>query len=89
MGRWQAATFPREHLRLERLRARLEPANVAKLLERGFALVLAERRLVTRSEDVEPGSALRVALAKGWLEVSVSGRDEGEDPLPGRSGGPA
>ncbi len=89
LGRWQASAFPRERLRLERLRARLEPANVAKLLERGFALVLEGRRLVTRSEEVGPGSALRVALARGWLAVTVLSRDEGDDPLPGRGGGPA
>jgi len=89
LGRWQATTFPRERLRLERLQARLEPANVAKLLERGFALVLDGKRLVTRSGEVAPGSALRVVLAQGWLEVRVTSRDEGEDPLPGRGGSPA
>lgn len=95
LGRWQAATFPRERLRLERLRTRLEPANVAKLLERGFALVLSPEagssptNLVTRSDDVEPGSALRIVLASGWLAVRVVSRDEGEDPLPGRGEGPA
>jgi exodeoxyribonuclease VII large subunit len=84
LGQWQATTFPRERLRLERLRARLEPANVAKLLERGFAIVLRDGRVLTRSVDAEPGSALRVILARGWLDVRVTARDEGEDPLPGR-----
>ena len=88
LGRWHAVAFPRERLRLERLRARLEPANVAKLLERGFALVLDGGRLVTRSDAAQAGSALRVALARGWLDVRVTGRDEGEDPLPGRGGAP-
>jgi len=83
LGRWQAATFPVERLRLERLRARLEPANVARLLKRGFALVLDGSHLVTRSVAVEVGSALRARLAEGWLEVRVIGRDEGQDPLPG------
>jgi exodeoxyribonuclease VII large subunit len=84
LGRWQATLFPRERLRLERLRARLGPANVAKLLERGFALVLNGSRLVTRSGEVADGMALRVALARGWLDVRVTSRDAGEDPLPGR-----
>ena len=88
LGRWQTVTFPRERLRLERLRARIEPANVAKLLERGFALVLDGQRLVTHSVAVEAGSSLRVALAQGWLDVRVTARDEGQDPLPGRSGEP-
>jgi exodeoxyribonuclease VII large subunit len=88
LGRWQTVTFPRERLRLERLRARIEPANVARLLERGFALVLDGQRLVTHSVAVESGSPLRVALATGWLDVRVTARDEGQDPLPGRSGEP-
>ncbi|HYS80230.1 MAG TPA: exodeoxyribonuclease VII large subunit [Anaeromyxobacteraceae bacterium] len=85
LGRWQATTFPRERLRLERLQARLQPANVAKLLERGFALVLREGGgVVTASAGVAPGEALRVALAKGWLDVRVTARDAGGDPLPSR-----
>jgi exodeoxyribonuclease VII large subunit len=84
LGRWQVATFPRERLRLERLRARLEPANVAKLLERGFAIVLDGSRLVTQSGETTVGAALRVALARGWLDVRVTARDEGKDPIPGR-----
>jgi exodeoxyribonuclease VII large subunit len=88
LGRWQAAAFPRERLRLERLRARLEPSNVARVLERGFALVLDGERLVTQSVAVEPGSELRVVLARGWLEVRVAERDAGDDPLPGRPRSP-
>jgi len=85
LGRWQATTFPRERLRLERLQARLEPANVAKLLERGFALALApDGRLVRSSAEVAPRDALRLALARGWLDVRVEERDAGADPLPAR-----
>jgi exodeoxyribonuclease VII large subunit len=85
LGSWQAAYFRREGLRVERLAARLEPANVAKLLARGFALVLKDGRLVARSGDAAAGEALRIALAEGWLDARVIGRDAGEDPLPGRS----
>jgi exodeoxyribonuclease VII large subunit len=86
LGRWQVVTFPRERLRLERLCGRLEPANVAKLLERGFALVLqADGRLVTQSLTAPEGSPLRVALGRGWLDVRVTARDAGDDPLPGRT----
>ncbi len=84
LGAWQAATFRREGLRLERLAARLEPANVAKLLSRGFALVLRGGHLVTRSTGVEPGDDVRIALGKGWLDARVRARDAGADPLPGR-----
>ncbi|HEX8910333.1 MAG TPA: exodeoxyribonuclease VII large subunit, partial [Anaeromyxobacteraceae bacterium] len=87
LWRWQVTTFPRERLRLERLQARLEPANVAKLLERGFALVLAPDGGVVRSSAaVGVGAALRVALARGWLDVRVEERDGGADPLPARGG---
>jgi exodeoxyribonuclease VII large subunit len=90
---WQAGTLRREVLRLERLERRLEPANVAKLLSRGFALVLAEGRLLRESTRVRPGEAIRVALARGWLDAAVTARDAGPDPLPGRGdgarGGPA
>ncbi|MFO0584022.1 MAG: exodeoxyribonuclease VII large subunit [Anaeromyxobacter sp.] len=84
MGAWQAQAFRREELRLERLAARLEPANVAKLLSRGFALVLDRGHLVARSAAVSEGDAVRIALAEGWLDARVEGRDRGEDPLPGR-----
>ncbi len=84
LGAWQARHFREETLRLERLGRRMEPANVAKLLGRGFALVLRGGRLVTRSGDVAPGEALRVALAEGWLDAQVTSCRQGSDPLPGR-----
>jgi exodeoxyribonuclease VII large subunit len=85
LGAWQAAYFRRETLRLERLAARLEPANVAKLLARGFALVLKEGHVVTRSVQAAADDAVRIVLAEGWLDARVTGRDAGDDPLPGRS----
>jgi exodeoxyribonuclease VII large subunit len=88
LGAWQAAYFRREALRVERLAARLEPTNVAKLLSRGFALVLKDGHLVTRSAAAAEGDAVRVALAEGWLDARVTARDAGEDPLPGRRSGP-
>jgi exodeoxyribonuclease VII large subunit len=84
---WQAATFRREALRLASLGARLEPANVARLLKRGFALALRDGKLVTRSATLAPGQALRVALGEGWLDAEVTARDAGEDPVPGRGRG--
>jgi exodeoxyribonuclease VII large subunit len=90
LGAWQASYFRREGLRLERLTARLEPANVSKLLRRGFALVLRNGHLVTSSEQLATDDAVRIALAQGWVDVRVASRDTGEDPLPGRgSSGPS
>jgi exodeoxyribonuclease VII large subunit len=84
LGVWQADTFRREELRLERLGARLEPANVAKLLSRGFAMALKDGSLLRASAGVALGDALRVVLGEGWLDARVTARDAGEDPLPGR-----
>jgi exodeoxyribonuclease VII large subunit len=83
---WPAA-LPRERLRLERLEARLAPANVARTLERGFALVLRDGRVVARSGDAAPGDALRIALGAGWLDARVDARDAGPDPLPAAARG--
>lgn len=83
---WRAAAFRREETRLARLGARLEPANVAKLLGRGFALVLRGGHLLASSAGAAPGEDVRIALAAGWLDARVVAVDRGEDPLPGRSG---
>jgi exodeoxyribonuclease VII large subunit len=83
LAAWQAATFRRESLRLERLRARLEPANVARMLRTGFALALRGGRPLRRSADAAPGDPLRVVLGEGWLDARVESRDAPPDPLPG------
>ncbi|WP_242340173.1 MULTISPECIES: exodeoxyribonuclease VII large subunit [Anaeromyxobacter] len=85
LGAWQAATFRREALRLQRLEARLGPSNVAKLLSRGFSLVLREGHVVARSSQASEGEALRIVLGEGWLDAQVTRRDAGDDPLPGRA----
>jgi exodeoxyribonuclease VII large subunit len=85
LGAWQMATFRRESIRVERLRSRLEPANVAKLLSRGFSLVLCAGHVVSRSAQAAEGDDVRIALGDGWLDARVTSRDGGEDPLPGRS----
>jgi exodeoxyribonuclease VII large subunit len=84
LGAWQAAYFRREGLRLERLQGRLGPANIAKLLARGFALVRKEGHLVSTSGQVVVDDAVRIALAQGWIDARVTSRDAGDDPLPGR-----
>ncbi len=56
------------------------------LLRRGFALVLQEGHLVTRSARLSVDDAVRIALAEGWVDARVVALDEGDDPLPGRRG---
>jgi exodeoxyribonuclease VII large subunit len=84
LGAWSAATFRRESVRLERLGARLQPANVAKLLSRGFALAIREGHLLRRSAGAVAGDPVRVVLGEGWLDVRVEAVDAGPDPLPAR-----
>jgi exodeoxyribonuclease VII large subunit len=81
---WSATTFRRESMRLASLGARLEPANVAKILSRGFALAMADGHLLRRSADAPPGAALRVVLGEGWIDARVESRDVLPDPIPGR-----
>jgi exodeoxyribonuclease VII large subunit len=81
---WSATTFRRESMRLASLGSRLEPANVAKILSRGFALAMVDGRLLRRSADAPPGSPLRVVLGEGWLDARVESRDVLPDPIPGR-----
>ena len=81
---WSSATFRRESMRLASLGARLEPANVAKILSRGFALAVADGRLLRRSTDAAPGSPLRVVLGEGWLDARIVSTDAPPDPIPGR-----
>jgi len=80
---WSAATFRRESMRLAGLSARLEPANVGKILTRGFALALREGRPLRRSAEASPGDPLRVVLGEGWLDARVESRDLPPDPIPG------
>jgi exodeoxyribonuclease VII large subunit len=85
---WSAATFRRESMRLASLGARLEPANVARILSSGFALALADGRPLRRSADAAPGDPLRVVLGEGWLDARVESTDAPPDPIPGRSTSP-
>ncbi len=80
---WSATTFRRESARLAGLAARLEPANVAKILGRGFALALQDGRPLRRSAEAAPGATVRVVLGEGWLDTRVESRDGPPDPIPG------
>jgi len=80
---WSAATFRRESTRVAGLAARLEPANVAMILSRGFALALRDGRPIRRSGEAVPGDSLRVVLGEGWLDTRVESRDTPPAPIPG------
>jgi exodeoxyribonuclease VII large subunit len=80
---WSASTFRRESMRLAGLAGRLEPANVGKILTRGFALALAKGRPLRSSAGAAPGDPLRVVLGQGWLDARVESRDQPPDPIPG------
>ena len=80
---WSASTFRRESMRLAGLAARLEPANVGKILTRGFALALAHGRPLRSSAEAAPGDPVRVVLGEGWLDARVESRDRLPHPIPG------
>jgi len=84
---WSSAWLRRECMRVERLSSRLEPANVAKILSRGFALALRDGRVVRRSAEAATGDLIRLVLGEGWLDATVGAADAGSDPLPGRGPG--
>jgi exodeoxyribonuclease VII large subunit len=80
---WSASTFRRESMRLAGLAARLEPANVGKILSHGFALALAHGRPLRSSAEAAPGDPLRVVLGEGWLDARVESRNQLPHPIPG------
>ncbi len=80
---WSSSTFRRESMRVAGLAARLEPANVGKILTRGFALALLNGRPLRSSADAAPGDPLRVVLGEGWLDARVESRDQLPHPIPG------
>jgi exodeoxyribonuclease VII large subunit len=80
---WSASTFRRESMRLAGLAARLEPANVGKILARGFALAIAHGRPLRSSAEAAPGDPVRVVLGEGWLDARVESRDRPPEPIPG------
>ena len=80
---WSASTFRRESMRLAGLAARLEPANVGKILTRGFALALLDGRPLRSSAEAAPGDPLRVVLGEGWLDARVESRNQLPHPIPG------
>jgi exodeoxyribonuclease VII large subunit len=80
---WSASTFRRESMRLAGLAARLEPANVGKILARGFALAIAHGRPLRSSAESAPGDPVRVVLGEGWLDARVESRNQLPHPIPG------
>ena len=80
---WSSSTFRRESMRVAGLAARLEPANVGRILTRGFALALRDGRPLRSSREAAPGDPVRVVLGEGWLDARVESRDQLPHPIPG------
>ncbi len=54
----------------------LRERNPLAILARGYALIYdRQRRLLTDPRQIEPGEALRVRMAAGWLDAQVTGRE--------------
>lgn len=63
--------------RFERADAMLGSLNPRAVLERGYAIALdAQGRALTDATQVQPGDAVRVALARGEIDASVTQRRE-------------
>jgi exodeoxyribonuclease VII large subunit len=59
--------------RLQELSAKLSQLSPIRILERGYAIVTKQSgEIISNSHDAPPGSALRVRLAKGTLDATVT-----------------
>jgi exodeoxyribonuclease VII large subunit len=63
----------RRAARLQELSAKLSQLSPVRILERGYSIVTKESgEILTDSREAPPGSGLRVRLAKGVLDVTVT-----------------
>ncbi len=66
---------------LDRLSVQLRALNPLNVLERGYSLTQRmDGRLVRRAAEVNPGERLRTRLARGSIEVEVTGHEPTENP---------
>jgi len=71
--------------RLETMDARLESVSPKRVLERGYAIVWdANGAPVTQSGKVSAGDALKVELADGQMDVTVTGEGSSAPPSPAK-----
>jgi len=66
---WRGLTWQRE--RLDAARGRLEALSPLRVLERGYALVLAREEVVSSVEAIRPGDRLRIRLRDGAFKSLV------------------
>jgi exodeoxyribonuclease VII large subunit len=69
----QAHRFELTAVRLKGLDNRLTALNPMAVLQRGYAVVTKNRRVVTSKSQVQDGDALRVRLQDGEFDARVSG----------------
>lgn len=60
-------------MRLEGLRLQLEALDPARVLERGYAIVMRDQEIVSSIRQVAAGDALTVRVADGTFETTVQG----------------
>jgi exodeoxyribonuclease VII large subunit len=59
--------------RAEAIGARIESVSPQRVLERGYAMVLKDRRVIGTIAGATPGAALQVRFADGEIDVRVEG----------------
>ena len=93
------AELARRRHAVDALRGKLEALSPLNVLERGFSLAqLADGRLLTQAEDVQPGDEIRIRLRRGQVRAEVretvretaaksgAGTPDGGPPSPGKAG---
>ena len=64
------------HTQLQGVTQQLTALNPAKVLERGYAVVTHKGTLVKRTQDVQPGDAIKVQVSDGAVHAEVTENGE-------------
>ena len=76
LGKWLNNYFSRKERRLSFLNEKAELVNPQRILERGFAMVTHNGKLIKNSNQLDLGETIKVKLAKGNIESEVTGIED-------------
>ena len=63
--------FTRAEARLELLQVKLEGRDPKRVMERGFAIVTSQGKVLRSKTDVEPGAIIEIGLVDGEVRARV------------------
>lgn len=77
LARAALVDLDRKRAALERLKAKAAALSPLAVLERGYSItfVVETGAVVRSSSEVEAGAALKIKLARGWLDAQVTGKE--------------